>query len=55
MDRHLIAYLLIGLMAATLALAIAWRTYNSRDRLVERRRRRERALRQQRVAEQAES
>jgi hypothetical protein len=54
MDRHLIAYLLIGLLAATLAVAAAWTIYNSRDRKVARRRSRETALRHRRFAEQNE-
>jgi hypothetical protein len=46
MDRHLIAYLILVVLAVAMSGAVAWRLYHSRDRVIERRRSRERAFRE---------
>jgi hypothetical protein len=53
MDRYLMAYLILGLMAAGMAAFVAWRLYHSRDRKMERRRSREQAYRKRRHVERS--
>jgi len=50
MNQKAIAYLLIGVMVLALAAIVAWRVYHSRDRMVGRQRRREKAHRESRGA-----
>lgn len=45
MSRQGIAYLMIVVLALALAAIVAWRVYHSRDRVLGRRRNRERAFR----------
>lgn len=51
MSRQAIAYFLIGLIALALAATIAWKAYYSRDRTIDRQRRRELARWERRVGE----
>lgn len=48
MPNHLIAYLLIALLVLGVAGMIAWNVHNSRERVIARRRRREREYRERR-------
>ena len=48
--RLIVAYALIAMLAAFAAGLVAWMRYNSRDRTVERSRRRERAASERRLA-----
>ena len=51
MDRQLIAYLIIAAMVATLAAFLAYKRYYSRERIYQRRTRRERTDYRRRMAE----